>query len=86
MDANLSIGPEQMKELEKAIQSARMEGMGGKDQFCSVWPQAKEGLSALQAILAMVPGVSAFAGPAIGIVLAAGTAAANVLHCEAPKT
>jgi len=43
--------------------------------FCSVWPTARQALDVLKTILASVPGVGLFAGPAIGIVLAAGEAA-----------
>jgi hypothetical protein len=72
---------EQLDDLAKAISSAGFEAMGGgpdiRTRFCEVWPSVEPGLTALQEILSMVPGVSAFAGPAIGIVKAAGAAAAK---------
>lgn len=54
---------------------------GGKESFCEIWPAAKTGLQALAGVLAVVPGVSVFAGPAVAVVTAAGDAAAKAF-CE----
>lgn len=74
--------PAQIDELTKAISTASLEGMGGeqaKAKFCAAWTNVEEALSGLQSILAVVPGVNVFAGPAIGIVRAAGTAASKAM-------
>lgn len=78
MEGDQFVAPGQVDALAQAIASAQLEHMGpGIDKFCKLWPSIEEGLTSLQAILAVVPGVSAFAGPAIGVVRAAGGAAAR---------
>lgn len=47
--------------------------------FCNVWPQARQALLVLQGLIGAIPGVSIFAKAAIGVVIAAGDAAASVL-------
>ncbi|MGO4394909.1 hypothetical protein AB4Z46_26495 [Variovorax sp. M-6] len=77
MAAENVVTQEQIDALAAAIkENVQIQG-GGTDKFCAAWPDAKMALSALQGILALVPGVSAFAAPAIGVVIAAGTAASN---------
>ncbi|ALJ36341.1 MULTISPECIES: hypothetical protein [Azospirillum] len=78
-EASFTITQEQLKGLEDAIRNAPIEGMGPKENFCTVWPSAKGGLEALRMILSFVPGVSVIAGPAISIVIAAGDAAKSAL-------
>ena len=48
-----------------------------KDAFCKNWPTAKPVLTALSGLLAAIPGVGVFAGPAIAVVTAAGDAASK---------
>jgi len=69
----------QIQELTKLIQNLPIEAMGPKQEFCRIWPEATKALSALQKILAFVPGVSVFAGPALAIVAAAGDAASSAV-------
>jgi hypothetical protein len=69
----------QLDDLTKTISDSYEEQGPGTAKFCAAWPNVEEALSALQGILAIVPGVSAFAGPAIGIVRAAGTAASKAV-------
>ena len=66
--------PEQIEKLSQAI-SANFQQQGAQETFCQNWDTAKQVLNMLQPILAAVPGVGIFAGPAIGVVLAAGDAA-----------
>ncbi|CAE6938315.1 hypothetical protein R69608_05084 [Paraburkholderia nemoris] len=65
-------------EIKKNFKEVDFAG-GPKEEFCKVWPAASEGLAALKAILAVVPGVNVFAGPAISIVIAAGNAASSAV-------
>lgn len=95
MSGNVQAGEvsaKQMDELVRLMREARdgnneLRAMGiramgsGKESFCEIWPAAKTGLHALAGVLALVPGVSVFAGPAVTIVTAAGDAAAKAF-CE----
>jgi hypothetical protein len=84
MNDAINFTQQQVDQLTQLINDASLEGQGaGKEQFCQIWPQVQSGLSALQGLLAVVPGVNVFAGPAIGIVLAAGSAASNAV-CPKP--
>lgn len=80
MMSNQFVTQEQIDQLAKALASPELEAQGIADfkkKFCEVWPACSQGLSALQGILALVPAVSALAVPAVGIVRAAGAAAAQ---------
>jgi hypothetical protein len=63
-----------VREIHESIAPADV-----KDAFCKAWPDAKPALEALRNILAVVPNIGIFAGPAISVVLAAGDAAAHAL-------
>ncbi len=65
--------PQQVDALVAAIKAA--PGQGAEEGFCKNWDTAKGVLQLLQPILSAVPGVGVFAGPAIGVVIAAGDAA-----------
>ena len=73
----------EMKELTSLIKEhgklpAAKKG-GPQETFCTVWPQAKNGLNLLKEIIGSVPGISFFAKASIGIVIAAGDAADSAL-------
>jgi hypothetical protein len=70
---NITFTPQQVDALAAEIK--KQAAQGGSDAFCKNWDQAKQVLQLLQPILAAVPGVGIFAGPAIAVVLAAGEAA-----------
>lgn len=70
--------PEQIDELAKALAASPLKPQG-VDSFCDIWPKVDEGLTALQQILALVPATGVLGGPAIGIVRAAGSAAAKAV-------
>ncbi len=75
----------EMKELTSLIKEhgkmpAAKKG-GPQETFCTAWPQAKNGLILLKAIIGSVPGVSFFAKASIDIVVAAGDAA-NSAFCQ----
>jgi hypothetical protein len=70
---------EQIEELAKLLASSQLKPQGSMEKFCEMWPNVEEGLTALQGILAVVPATSVLGGPAIGMVRAAGSAAARAL-------
>ncbi|WP_157903190.1 hypothetical protein [Cupriavidus malaysiensis] len=82
-DIKFVITQEQLATLSEQIRNnvtdAHMLAGGPGGEFCKVWPAASEGLTALKGILELVPGVSALAGVAIGIALAAGNAASSAV-------
>lgn len=65
--------------LARAIEEHGSKPRDFEDQFCTHWPTAKQTLEALQPILRFVPGIGAFAGIAIGVVIAAGEAAQKAM-------
>jgi hypothetical protein len=73
-DQTITISSEQQKALEDAIRN-NVKPMGAVDTFCGTWSTAKPVLDQLRNIIALVPGVSVFAGTAITVVIAAGDAA-----------
>lgn len=73
-DQSITISSEQQKALEEAIRKT-VQPMGAMDAFCGTWPTVKPVLNELRNIIALVPGISVFAGPAIVVVIAAGDAA-----------
>lgn len=76
---------QQLQDLTELIEQHVPETLGpGMDKFCAAWPTAREALTALQQILNFVPGVSALAGLAIAVIVAAGSAASNVACKQAP--
>lgn len=75
--ADLTFTPQQIEGLAKAIKANA--GQGDPTAFCKNWPTAKQVLQALQPLLAGIPGIGIFAGPAIGVVIAAGDAAYKAL-------
>ncbi len=75
--AELTFTPQQVDALAKEI--AKQQGMGDAGAFCNNWDAAKGVLQVLQPILAAVPGVGIFAGPAVSVVIAAGDAAKKAL-------
>jgi hypothetical protein len=72
--ADFTFTPQQIDALADAIKKQPAMG-GGQQTFCKNWDMAKQVLQVLQPVLASVPGVGLFAGPAIGVVIAAGDAA-----------
>jgi hypothetical protein len=50
-----------------------------KGVFCANWDMAKLVLGALSGLLTAIPGVGIFAGPAVGVITAAGDAAAKTI-------
>jgi hypothetical protein len=82
-DVSFTITEKQIAELAEEIKKSYSEvqfaGGGPAAEFCKVWPAASEGLTALKGVLALVPGISVFAGAAIGIVIAAGNAASTAV-------
>lgn len=72
--ADLTFTPQQVDALAKVMKENKPQG-GNTSAFCSDWPTAKTVLQALQPLLSGIPGIGIFAGPAIGIVIAAGDAA-----------
>ena len=69
----LAITQEQVDALAEEIK--KQQSLGAADTFCQDWDTAKQVLLVLRPILAAVPGVGIFAGPAISVVIAAGDAA-----------
>lgn len=78
--ADQYVSPEQINELAKVLASSDLQAQGATtDKFCAMWPNVEQGLSALQGVVALVPSVGILAGPAIGIVRAAGAAASQAV-------
>lgn len=67
----------------KAAEAASAAEADARTTFCKVWPSVRGGLEALRLVLGSVPGVSAIAGAAISIVIAAGDAAKQALCSDA---
>jgi hypothetical protein len=82
-DVVTTIPPDVQKQLEQQIADNYPQAKFGANEalksFCSAWPAARSGLEGLRAVLALVPGINVFAGPAISIVMAAGDAAKSAL-------
>jgi hypothetical protein len=76
--AELTFTNQQIDALASAIGQQRAMG-AGPSVFCQDWDTARAVLVALQPILSAVPGIGIFAGPAIGVVIAAGDAAKKAL-------
>ena len=71
-----------IKELEQHIDNNQLKTLTPdkvRQEFCSTWPAARAGLEELQKVLNLVPGVTASAGTALSLVLAAGDAAKGAL-------
>lgn len=73
-EATIQFTPEQIDALQEAIEKVELQG-GGTEAFCEHWDSVVPALQALSGLLAVVPGVGVFAGPAIAVVIAAGNAA-----------
>lgn len=54
-------------------------GTDAHDAFCKNWDTVKPVLTALSGLLAAIPGVGIFAGPAIAVVITAGDAAKKAI-------
>jgi hypothetical protein len=76
--ATITFTPQQIDQLAAAIKASPSQGAAPK-VFCDNWDTTKQVLQALQPILAAVPGIGIFAGPAIGVAIAAGDAAKKAL-------
>ena len=72
-DTQLTLTTAQIDKLADEIR--KTQGQGGQETFCQNWDTAKSVLQLLQPILAAVPGIGLFAGPAIAVVISAGDAA-----------
>ena len=78
MTQNISFTEQEIQILQTAISEANsgeLVDSGAKDQFCELWPKAKQALNLLLPLLGLVPGIGLFAKAAIGAVIAAGDAA-----------
>ncbi|MGH8601511.1 MAG: hypothetical protein ACREXR_01630 [Gammaproteobacteria bacterium] len=73
MATTVTFTPQQVDALAAEIK--KVQGMGSAETFCKNWDTAKQVLGLLQPIVSAVPGIGLFAGPAIGVVIAAGDAA-----------
>jgi hypothetical protein len=81
--------PAQAEEIRKLIEEhlrARTAaglpdamGVDAKAVFCANWDTAKLVLGALSGLLTAIPGVGIFAGPAVGVITAAGDAASKAV-------
>jgi hypothetical protein len=65
--------PQQIDALQEAIEKNQQQGTS--EVFCKNWDTVEPALQVLSGLLAAVPGVGIFAGPAIAVVIAAGNAA-----------
>jgi hypothetical protein len=54
-------------------------GVDAKQVFCANWDTTKLVLGALSGLLTAIPGVGIFAGPAVGVITAAGDAASRAI-------
>jgi hypothetical protein len=70
---SVTFTPQQIDALADAIR--KHPDQGAHEVFCEKWDTTRQVLQVLQPLLAAVPGVGLFAGPAIGVVIAAGDAA-----------
>jgi hypothetical protein len=69
--------PQQIDALQEAIEKTQQQG--ASEVFCKNWDTVEPALQALSGLLAAVPGVGVFAGPAIAVVVAAGNAAKKAI-------
>jgi hypothetical protein len=72
-EMTIQFTPQQIDALQEAIEKTQQQG--GTDVFCKNWDTVEPALQVLSGLLAAVPGVGVFAGPAIAVVVAAGNAA-----------
>lgn len=81
MAQNIELTDAELQSLKEALvpDPSQKVTAAGLSDFCEVWPNARTALLALQGIIGSIPGVSIFAKAAIGVVIAAGDAAAEVL-------
>lgn len=81
MAQEFTLTDEDIAQLEVALTGEALteSAEGVKDEFCKIWPTARQALTLLLPLLAIVPGVGVFAKAAIGVVVAAGDAAHKVL-------
>lgn len=77
--ANVTFTPQQVDQLVAAIKASPAGQGSGPKAFCDNWPAAKSVLQTLQPIVAGIPGVGIFAGPAISLAIVAGDAAFKAL-------
>jgi hypothetical protein len=79
-NGTITFTPQQIDALANEIKK-QVAATGGAAPagFCNNWDAAKGVLQLLQPILGAIPGIGLFAGPAIGIVIAAGDAAKKAL-------
>ena len=75
--ADLTFTPNQVDALAKVIKENAAQGES--KLFCDNWPAAKSVLQTLQPLLAGIPGIGVFAGPAISLAIVAGDAAHKAL-------
>lgn len=78
MTTTITFNQQQIDALRVAISQNQQQGVSTAT-FCANWDSVKLVLETLKTILAMVPGVGIFAGPAIAVVIAAGDAAKRAL-------
>jgi hypothetical protein len=72
-NGSIILSPQQIDALADQIKP--QVPLSPPESFCRNWPTARGVLQMLHPILAAVPGLGLFAGPAIGVVIAAGDAA-----------
>ncbi|MBA3915324.1 MAG: hypothetical protein H0X25_16020 [Acidobacteriales bacterium] len=83
--AGININAQDVQALARDIE--RHEGArtalaaAGNNEFCKLWPTAESVLNTLEEIVESIPGWGFFAKLAIGVVLSAGKAAFQALHC-----
>lgn len=77
MAQQITISAEQEQALRKALQG--VQPMGAVETFCDNWANAKSALDMLRNLIALVPAIGMFAGPAISVVIAAGDAAKSAM-------
>jgi hypothetical protein len=78
-DETINISEAEIERLAEAIKNSPIETLGAQDEFCRLWPTAKEVLTLLRNIVGVIPGAGMFAGLAISAVLAAGEAAQKAI-------
>ena len=81
MAQNIELTDADIQSLKEALETNASQKLSaaGLSDFCEVWPNVKKALLVLQGIIGSIPGISIFAKAAIGVVIAAGDAAAAVL-------
>ena len=68
--------------IKKAQEERQIETLGGKENFCAVWPNAEHVLNVLESIVGFVPGFGFAAKAAIAVVRMAGKATYSALDCR----